>query len=71
MSARSRTKVIPHDGGPCPVPPTTPVRPVYRGPENPARAGERIVFAPAGRLDWTHDGENDDIVGYTVEEVPT
>ena len=66
-----RTKVVPHDGGPCPVPPMTLVRPVYRGPERPAVRGLRITFAAARRLEWSHDGGPDDIVGYTIEKVPT
>ncbi len=39
--------------------------PIYRGPSDPA-LGERIRCARAGRLDWTHDGSDDDIVGYRV-----
>lgn len=55
-----------HTGGPCPVDPATPVRPVYRGNADPAK-GTRIFFAPAARLDWSHDGGPDDIVGYFIE----
>ena len=66
----SPTKLIPHDGGPCPASPHTPVRPVYRGEENPARKWLRITFAPAGQLDWSHDGGPDDIVGYYIAGCP-
>lgn len=54
-----------HDGGPCPVAPDTPIRPVYRGSANNARC-PRISYAIAARLDWSHDGGPDDIVGYYV-----
>jgi len=67
MTAR---KPIPHDGGPCPVPDMTPVRPVYRGPENHDRKGHRITFTLAARLYWPHVGGNDDIVAYYIENVP-
>lgn len=59
-----------HDGGNCPVAPTTPIRPTYRGPADPAK-GIRITFAPAGRLDWSHDGGPDDIIGYEVVPEPS
>lgn len=54
-----------HNGGPCPVPPETPIYPSYRGAEDRTK-GIRIRLAPAGRLDWSHDGSADDIVAYRV-----
>ena len=65
MTAR---KPIPHDGGPCPVPDMTPIRPVYRGPVNEPYGMIRI--APAVRIDWTHDGGGGDVVAYYIEDVP-
>lgn len=59
------TTIISHDGGACPVPDWVPVYPSYRGPADPAK-GTRIRIAPAGRLDWSHDGGPDDIVGYCI-----
>lgn len=59
----------PHDGGPCPVEPFTPVSLIYRGPEDPAK-GVRIPFAAAARMDWSHDGGPDDIIAYRVEKLP-
>lgn len=59
------TASISHNGGPCPVSPEVAVRPVYRGQQDPSK-GIRITIAPAGRLDWSHDGGPDDIVGYSV-----
>ncbi|AOG03071.1 hypothetical protein [Bosea sp. RAC05] len=44
--------------------------PIYRGPSNPA-FGERIRCARASRLNWTHDGSDDDIVGYRVALLDT
>ena len=52
-------------GESCPEPADAMVWPVYRGDANPA-FGIRIVSARASRLDWSHDGGNDDIVGYRV-----
>lgn len=57
--------LIPWHGGNCPVAPETPVRLHYRGPVDDIK-GVRIVNAPAGRLDWSHDGNPDDIVAYEV-----
>lgn len=57
--------VNPHDGGPCPLPDDLIVRPQYRGDERP-EIGTRIRVARAARLDWSHDGGPDDIVGYSV-----
>lgn len=57
--------IIPHDGGECPVGPMVPVYPSYRGPIDPAK-GVRIACAPAWRLDWSHDGSDDDIIGYAI-----
>ena len=56
---------VAHDGGPMPVLGHVIVRPEYRGPERP-EIGTRIVCARAARLDWSHDGGPDDIVGYTA-----
>lgn len=67
MTDQSPDSLIAHDGGPCPVHPLTVVRPKFRGPPNPD-FGIRIRVAPAIRLDWTHDGGDDDIVGYEVLE---
>lgn len=53
----------PHEGGACPVEPNTPIEPKYRGPADAAK-GSRIAVAPAWRLDWTHDGSDDDIIGF-------
>lgn len=50
-------------GGDCPVDPELPVQLRYRGPEDSAK-GVRITAAPAGRLDWSHDGSDDDITAY-------
>jgi hypothetical protein len=52
-------------GGKCPVDPATPIEPLYRGPEDESK-GERITFAPAGRLAWWHDEADDDIIAYRV-----
>lgn len=49
--------------------PMTPVRPVYRGKEDPAK-GIRIPFGPANRFDWTHNGGRDDIIWYRVVDEP-
>ena len=54
-----------HDGGPCPVDPDTPIEPDYRGPED-ASLGVRMTVAPASRLAWSHDGADDDIIGYRI-----
>ena len=51
-------------GGDCPEHPDAQIKPAYRGPPNPH--GIRITCAPAGRLDWSHDGGDDDIVSYIV-----
>jgi hypothetical protein len=50
-------------GGENPEAPLSQIEPVYRGPYDPRR-GTRITCAPAARLDWSHDGGDDDIVGY-------
>ena len=52
-----------HDGGPCPVAPDTPVALMYRDKPDPMK-GIRIPFALAIRLDWSHDGQDDDIIAY-------
>ena len=57
---------ITHDGGVMPVAADTPVHLLYRGNEDPAK-GIRIPFARAGRLDWSHDGADDDIIAYHQE----
>ena len=56
---------IPWSGGDCPEAPISQIKPVYRGGYDPKR-GTRIVCAPAVRLDWSHDGSDDDIIGYYV-----
>ncbi len=55
---------IDHDGGPYPGSPYDQVRLRYRGPSKPG--GIRITSSMAARLDWTHDGSDDDIVAYEV-----
>lgn len=55
-------------GGERPVPPRDVVETLYRGPEDPA-LGVRWGWphpCPAWRLDWSHDGSDDDIVYYRV-----
>ncbi len=56
--------IKPWAGGECPEDEDSQIKPIYRGPANPN--GTRITCAPAGRLDWSHDGEDDDIVSYVV-----
>lgn len=55
-----------HDGGPCPLDPDTFVWPAYRGKANPTKGVSR-VYGRAWQFGWQHDGEDDDIVGYTTE----
>lgn len=57
--------LIPHDGGAYPGSPHDQVRPQYRGPARPT--GTRITCAMASRLDWSHDGGDDDIIAYEVK----
>lgn len=57
-------QIKPWNGGGCPEDPDTPIKPFYRGPPKPI--GIRITCAPANRLDWSHDGGDDDITGYVV-----
>lgn len=59
--------IIPHDGGECPVHPMALVYPSYRGRIDPEK-GVRIVCAAARRLNWSHDGSDDDIIGYKIGE---
>jgi hypothetical protein len=60
---------IAHTGGDCPGNPLTIVTPTYRGPANEAK-GIRIGWpVRAARLDWSHDGSDDDIVSYRISEV--
>lgn len=54
------------NGGNCPEDLAARIKPYYRGPEKPD--GVRITCAPAGRLDWSHDGGDDDIVSYVVQQ---
>lgn len=55
-------------GGECPVHPGTTVLPEFRGPENGAK-GLCIGWpCPAWRLDWSHDGSDDDIISYRIIE---
>lgn len=60
--------IFEHDGGAQPLPDYSQVRPIYRGPPRPT--GVRITCAMAQRLDWSHDGGQDDIVGYEVLHIP-
>lgn len=55
---------IPWDGGACPEPDGAAIKPFYRGPAK--QNGVRITCAPARRLDWSHDGGDDDIISYVV-----
>ena len=52
-------------GGDCPVESDALIAPEYRGASD-ARKGIRMRLAPAWRLAWHHDGEDDDIVGYRI-----
>lgn len=52
-------------GGECPEDKDSRIKPYYRGSEKPH--GIRILCAPAGRLNWSHDGGDDDIVSYVVQ----
>ena len=61
---------IRHEGGRCRVDTAAVVIPGYRGLPNPGK-GIRIEWAaPARRLAWHHDGEDDDIVRYRVKKAP-
>lgn len=52
-------------GGECPLEAEAIVTPRYR--DNPDhKKGLRLEVAPAWRLAWYHDGEDDDIVAYRV-----
>jgi len=51
------------------IDPMTPVRPVHRGKEDPAK-GIRITLGLAIRFDWSHDGGRDDIIAYRIVEAP-
>lgn len=57
--------VKPWNGGECPENRDSRIKPFYRGPEKPC--GTRITCAPAWRLDWSHDGGDDDITSYVVQ----
>lgn len=59
--------IIPHNGGECPVHPMMLVYPRYRGRIDPCK-GVRIVCSAAWRLDWSHNGSDDDIIGYEIGE---
>ncbi len=65
MTSREEEKRLPHNGGLYPGHEMDAVRPVYRGPPTIPN-GIRIAFAPAKRLDWSHDGGDDDIVAYEL-----
>lgn len=59
------------DGGACPVDPSAIVQPRYRGSPEAAK-GVRIEWpCPAWRLNWSHDGQDDDIVAYHVVDGPS
>lgn len=56
----------PHDGGMGyrdHILPRDWIEPIYRGPEDPAK-GIRRAYGVAMAFNWTHDGGDDDIVGY-------
>ena len=58
------TDWIEWNGGECPVSEDTVVEVRYRA-EAVAAKGIRIDWpCPAGRFEWWHDGEDDDIVTY-------
>lgn len=61
---------IEHDGGPMPVDGDQVVSIEYRGAEAPELMGQRIPFARASRMDWSHDGGPDDIIAYRKEPTP-
>jgi hypothetical protein len=64
----SASVVIEWNGGECPVDPSACVRPFYRAAADPSK-GVRIEWpCPAWRLGWQHDGGDDDIVGYAIED---
>ena len=67
MDKTGWTGWIEWSGGKCPVPPETPIEPRYRGGEDPTK-GVRMTVAPAQRLAWWHDGEDDDIIAYRIVE---
>lgn len=52
-------------GGECPEHPDSRIKPFYRG--EPRTDGVRITCAPAKRLNWSHDGGDDDIISYVVQ----
>lgn len=52
-----------HYGGAQPENDYSQIQPEYRGPVDPEK-GTRITCAMAARFDWSHDGGDDDIVGY-------
>jgi hypothetical protein len=61
----NEAELKPWHGGECPEAAMSQIEPVYRGPCDSAK-GTRIACAPAIRLDWSHDGGDDDIVEYYV-----
>lgn len=68
MSQNEQDGWIEWSGGAMPVHGSTEVEVRYRGPAE-ARKGQRIewpVFAWA--LNWSHDGEDDDIIAYRIVE---
>lgn len=60
----------PHDGGPCPVDPDAFIWPLFRSEADPAK-GVRREWGRAWQFDWSHDGEDDDIIAYTLEPQPS
>lgn len=60
---------LPHDGGACPLDPGVWIAVKFRGEADPAKGvlrthGYSHVFA------WRHDGAEDDIIAYKLEEIP-
>lgn len=53
---------IDHDGGPCPVEPTTLVLCRFRGGEE----DDEDLRTPARELYWDHDRAGSDIIAYRV-----
>ena len=39
------------------------IEPIFRGPENPTK-GIRRTFGFISQFDWSHDGEDDDIIAF-------
>lgn len=59
---KPQPKLIPWSGGSIPENGNSQIHPVYRGPA--AARAVRITCGPADKLAWSHNGSDDDIVGY-------